>query len=81
MTPTEPKDTVRIPAWLAACVFLGMAVFLLWEEHKVHIMGALPYLLLLACPLIHLFMHRGHGHGGHHTDENEASRKEENHAR
>jgi hypothetical protein len=23
----------------------------------------LPFLLLLACPLMHLFMH--HGHGGH----------------
>ena len=30
-----------------------------------HALGALPYLLLLACPLMHLFMH--HGHGGHHT--------------
>jgi hypothetical protein len=23
----------------------------------------LPYLILLACPLMHLFMHHGHGHG------------------
>ena len=23
------------------------------------------FLLLAACPLMHLFMHRGHGHGGH----------------
>jgi hypothetical protein len=28
-------------------------------------LGVLPYLVFLACPLIHLFMHRGHGnHGG-----------------
>jgi len=27
----------------------------------------LPFLFLLACPLMHMFMHRGHGgHGGHH---------------
>ena len=29
----------------------------------------LPFLLLLACPLMHLLMHRGHGShdsGGHH---------------
>jgi hypothetical protein len=26
----------------------------------------LPFLLFLACPLMHLFMHHGHGgHGGH----------------
>jgi hypothetical protein len=28
-----------------------------------HTLGALPYLLLAACPLMHVFMH--HGHGGH----------------
>jgi hypothetical protein len=27
------------------------------------VFGILPYLLLLACPLMH-FMHHGHGHGG-----------------
>ncbi|MBN0091486.1 DUF2933 domain-containing protein, partial [Pseudomonas aeruginosa] len=30
-----------------------------------HVAGYLPFLLLAACPLMHLFMHRGHGHGGH----------------
>jgi hypothetical protein len=30
-------------------------------------LGVLPYLVFLACPLIHLLMHHGHGgHGGHH---------------
>jgi hypothetical protein len=34
------------------------------------VLGVLPYLLILACPLMHLFMHRGHGgHGGHHGNE------------
>jgi hypothetical protein len=28
----------------------------------------LPYLILLACPLMHLFMHRGHG-GHQHGHE------------
>jgi hypothetical protein len=28
-------------------------------------LGVLPYLVFLACPLIHFFLHRGHGsHGG-----------------
>jgi hypothetical protein len=27
-------------------------------------LGALPWLLVLACPLMHLFMHHG-DHGGH----------------
>jgi hypothetical protein len=33
------------------------------------VVGALPYLLLLACPLMHVFMHRGHG-GHHHPGQN-----------
>jgi hypothetical protein len=46
-------------------VFLAIAAFFLWVEHRAHLLGALPWLLLAACPLLHLFMHRG-GHGGHH---------------
>lgn len=43
--------------------FLLIAAFLLFSEHRAHVLGYLPFLLLLACPLMHLFMH--HGHGGH----------------
>ena len=46
-------------------VFIGFALvagFFLLTEHRAHVFGYLPYLLLLACPLMHLF---GHGHGGH----------------
>jgi hypothetical protein len=31
-------------------------------EHRPHLFGWLPYLIILACPLMHLFMHRGHHH-------------------
>ncbi|OYY06271.1 MAG: hypothetical protein B7Y67_19150 [Polynucleobacter sp. 35-46-11] len=27
-------------------------------------MATLPFLLLLACPLMHMFMHHGHGDSG-----------------
>ena len=50
---------------LAFLGFAAIALFFLWEEHKAHILGALPFMLLLLCPLLHLFMHGGHGgHGG-----------------
>jgi hypothetical protein len=48
-------------------VFLGfaaIALFFLWTEHRAHLLGVLPYLLVLACPLMHLF-HHGHGHRHH----------------
>ena len=43
----------------------AVAVYFLMTEHRAHFFGALPFLLLLACPLMHMFMHGGHGgHGG-----------------
>lgn len=47
--------------WPALVVFAAIALFLLWEEHQAHLLGALPYLILLLCPLMHVFMHHGHG--------------------
>jgi hypothetical protein len=46
--------------------FIGFAIVasaLLFTEHRAHVLGLLIWLPLLACPLMHLFMH--HGHGGH----------------
>jgi len=55
---------------ITLAIFAVIALFLLWGEHKVHLLGALPWLILLACPLMHMFMHGGHGghgqHGPHH---------------
>src|SRR5262249_38729577 len=57
----------RTRAFLAALVLTTIALVLLWQEHQGHILGALPYLLLLACPLLHLFGHCGSHH--HHGDK------------
>jgi hypothetical protein len=57
----------RSKAGIVTCGFLLIGAFFLLTEHWAHVLGFLPYLLILACPLMHLFMHRGHGgHGGHH---------------
>ena len=53
----------RMPWSLAACVFLAIAGFFLWQEHRAHLLGVVPYTLLLLCPLMHVFMHHGHGRG------------------
>jgi len=58
-------------AWI---VFAAIAAFYLLSEHRAHLMGALPFLLLLACPLIHLFMHGGHGGHGHGGDDGPADK-------
>ena len=48
-------------------IVLGaIALYFLLTEHRAHFFFALPFLFLLACPLMHVFMHHGHGaHGGH----------------
>jgi hypothetical protein len=49
-------------------IFLIIVVALLFTEHRAHVLGFLPYMFLLACPLMHLFMH--HGNEGHnHSSE------------
>jgi Protein of unknown function (DUF2933) len=52
--------------WLALLGFLAIAAFFLVTEHRAHVFGAVPYLLLLACPLLHFFTHRNHGRHGSH---------------
>ena len=52
----------RINQWV---LWLGLAAAVLWMlyRHNAHLVQLVPFLLVLACPLMHLF---GHGrHGGH----------------
>ncbi|MFY9315916.1 MAG: DUF2933 domain-containing protein [Burkholderiales bacterium] len=61
--------------------FALVAAFFWMTEHAAHVFGALPYVLLLACPLMHLFGHHGrHGPGANKTecrgDESAAARSE-----
>lgn len=67
--PMKERDA---PPWWrtrSGLVFLGfslIAAYFLITEHSAHLALAVPYLpwlLLAACPVMHLFMH--HGHGGH----------------
>ena len=60
-----PEHRGKLPLILVVlAVVLG---FYLFTEHRAHLFGILPYLLFLACPLMHLFMHGGHGGHGHHA--------------
>lgn len=60
-----PPSFWKSPAGLTFLVAAGVGGFYLVTEHRPHLYGLLPYLILLACPLMHVFMHKGHGHGGH----------------
>jgi len=66
--PNSGDGTKSRAKWIFIC-FLLIAAYFLVTEHKAHLSGWLStygiWVLLLACPLMHLFMHGGHDHGGH----------------
>lgn len=59
---TQPKRSSSRSGW-ALAGFMAIAGFFLFTEHRAHLLGILPFLLLAICPLLHFF--HG-GHGGHH---------------
>ena len=62
----EPRSFWRSRYALGLLVLGAVAAYFLLAEHRAHFWGALPFLLLLACPLMHVFMHHGHGGQGQH---------------
>ena len=52
--------------------FIGIAAFFLITEHRAHLYGFLPFAFLLACSLLHMFMHGKHG--GHAHDAPDVTR-------
>lgn len=68
----------RSPAGGALALVVAVGGFYLVTEHTAHLFGALPYLFLLACPPMHVFMHRGHGHKGHgqHRSSDDEQRRQ-----
>ena len=66
------SEFLRSRIGIVLLAFLAIAGFLLAYEHRAHLFtgNGLLILLLLACPLMHIFMHGGHGsHGAHNSDQ------------
>ena len=59
--------SLKARAGIVLLGFLAIAGALLFTEHRAHVLGLLIWLPLLACPLMHLFMHHG-GHGHRHPE-------------
>lgn len=64
--PYRREPFWRSRAGLALLGFLAIAAFFLLTEHRAHLLGALPLVLLALCLLLHFFGHGGHG--GHDHD-------------
>lgn len=61
-TPTTSRPRWFTPLVVAAWLAGGLGAYFLLTRHFAHVIQAWPYLLLLACPLMHVFMHKHHGH-------------------
>jgi hypothetical protein len=67
------KHTSRVTIVLIGFLLIGG--FYLVAEHRAHlwlVLPWLPWLLLLACPLMHVFMHHGE-HGEHEEHGSDAA--------
>ncbi len=70
----------RINQWLLWLGLAGAVIYMV-VRHNEHLVQLLPFLLILACPLMHLFGHGHGGHGGHeHAHSGEGGRANANSA-
>jgi hypothetical protein len=60
--------------WAAIALILAVGYFF-FVEHREHVFEYLPFLILLLCPVMHIFMHRGHRH--HHSGQHEGTENRE----
>ena len=67
----SPKGIAILIALAALGVYL-----IVW--HQQHVLGALPFLFILLCPLMHFFMHGNHGKHNHSKadEQNKDDKKE-----
>lgn len=73
--PDAPHGRRSDPgSWLVRLLMIALiavGAYYLIAEHGAHVLSAWPLLLiLLLCPLIHLFMHGGHGGHSDHSGRN-----------
>lgn len=62
--------SVKSKAGIVLAGFLIISPALLFTEHRAHVLGLFVWLPLLACPLMHIFMHGGHDHHGSQDQQN-----------
>lgn len=69
---SDMKSFIGSPTGLVfSLVAAALGAYLL-VYHLAHVALAVPYLFLLACPLMH-FMHRGHHHHGGSTTRDDSA--------
>ncbi|MFC1491408.1 DUF2933 domain-containing protein [Nitrospinota bacterium] len=73
--PSGISEFLQSPFRIVLLTFLAIGGYFLVAEHRAHLAGYLPLILLLAvCGGMHFFMHGSHGHGP--PDDNDSQDSE-----
>ena len=67
---STPPSRWRSPLGIFMLLAGAAGLYYLLTEHLSHVGQAIPYLILLACPLMHMFGHHHGGHGSHGGHDN-----------
>lgn len=64
-TPNQPPVIDKNPkTWLILAVLVAISLVYLISNHWLHVLDALPYVLVIAMLVMHMGGHGGHNHGG-----------------
>jgi DMSO/TMAO reductase YedYZ heme-binding membrane subunit len=58
---------------LATLILIGAALYFIFVEHGEHVLPYLFFMIILLCPLMHFFMHKGHSEQGHGGDKHQGA--------
>ena len=77
---TNSKSFWKHPVTLLCLAGVG---YWIYTYHWQHTLGFLPYIILLLCPLMHIFGHgkHGHSHAGSQPGQSKNSKGGHDHAR
>ena len=76
MTNEEKVNLFSRKTWIVMAVVGVFGLIFLLRTHTSHVLSVIPYLILLLCPFMHIFMHKNHGNKndhGHHQEDGKNS--------
>ncbi|TFD81585.1 DUF2933 domain-containing protein [Cryobacterium fucosi] len=62
--PGSDRDRTKLYGWIVLGLAVAGLAFYLITDHWPHVLAALPYAGIILVMGMHLFMHKGHNHGG-----------------
>ena len=75
----EKKQSFFFSRQFALVCLAAAGGYFLLMQHWQHVVEFLPYIVLLLCPLMHLFMHGGHrGHSSHDAHQDHDCHHDQN---